>query len=109
LEEAEQEVLKSEAVILAFDANYPSDQVPKGAKVLQQLALSTGGFVLQSQDKSDFINALRKAEFFLRNQYAVGYTPMAFKADGTFRSIEVKASRRDLRVHARNGYFAPLQ
>ena len=109
LEEAEQEILKSEAVILAFDANYPSDQILHGAKVLQQLAVSTGGFVLPAQDKSDFINALRKAELFLRNQYAVGYTPMTVKADGSFRSIEVKAIRHGLRLHARNGYFSPLQ
>ena len=107
LERAEEELLKSEAVVLAFDANYPSDQVPKGAKVLQDLALSTGGFVLPSQDTSDFISALRKAELFLRNQYAVGYTPMALKADGSFRPIEVKAIRQGLRLHSRNGYYAP--
>jgi len=107
LERAEEELLKSEAVVLAFDANYPSDQVPKGAKILQDVALSTGGFVLPSQDKNDFISALRKAELFLRNQYAIGYTPMAFKADGTFRPIEIKALRQGLRLHSRNGYYAP--
>lgn len=107
LEEAEQELVKSEAVVLAFDANYESDQIPKGARILQQLALSSGGFVLPAQQKSDFIRALRKAELFLRNQYAVGYTPMAFKADGMFRLIEVKPNRHGLRLHARNGYFAP--
>ena len=107
LERAEEELLKSEAVVLAFDANYPSDQVPKGARILQEIALSTGGFVLPFQDKSDFISALRKAELFLRNQYAIGYTPAAFKADGTFRPIELKAIRLGLRLHARNGYFAP--
>jgi hypothetical protein len=73
------------------------------------VALSTGGFVLPAQDKSDFINALRKAELFLRNQYAFGYTPMGFKADGTFRPIEVRAIRQGLGLHARNGYFAPPQ
>jgi len=107
LQAAEQAAVKSEAVVLALDSSLPSGQKTAGAKALADLATSSGGFVLPAQEKSELKAALQKAEIFLRNQYAVGYTPMNFKADGRFRPIEIKAARHGLRLHARRGYFAP--
>jgi hypothetical protein len=46
--------------------------------VLEDLALSSGGFILCAREKSELKRALEKAEIFLRNQYAVGYTPREF-------------------------------
>jgi hypothetical protein len=46
----------------------------------------------------------------LRSQYAVSYKPADFKADGHFRTIEIVASdRKNFRVRARRGYYAPVQ
>jgi len=106
LQAAEETAVKSEAVVLALDSSLPSTE-KAGAKVLSDLAMSSGGLVLPATEKSELKAALHKAEIFLRNQYAVGYTPMNLKSDGRFRSIEVKAARHGLRLHARRGYFAP--
>jgi Ca-activated chloride channel homolog len=109
LQAAERAASKSEAVILALDSNIPSEKHSKGAQILQQLALSSGGLVLPAEDKSELKKALQTAEIFLRNQYAVGYAPMDFRRNGNFRPIEVRSTRHGLKVHAREGYFAPLQ
>lgn len=107
LRTAEYAALKSEAVILSLDSGSPSTGKSVGSKVLTDLATSSGGLVLPAQEKSELKKAFQKAETFLRNQYAVGYTPMNFKADGGFHRIELKAERRGLKLHARQGYFAP--
>ena len=44
----------------------------------------------------------------LRSQYAVAYKPPDFKADGSYRPIEITALDRKLHIRARKGYFAPL-
>ena len=46
----------------------------------------------------------------LRSQYAVSYKPADLKADGHFRTIEIVAlDRKNFRVRARRGYYAPAQ
>jgi VWFA-related protein len=107
LQAAESAALKSEAVILSVNSRPPASEKGAGDKILKDLAASTGGFVLPAQENYELKKAFQKAETFLRNQYAVGYAPMNFKADGRFRPIEVKAARHGLKLHTRQGYFAP--
>lgn len=40
------------------------------------------------------------------NYYVLGYHPLRPELDGSFRGIEVKVRRPDLRVRARRGYIA---
>ncbi len=55
-------------------------------------------------------NAFAEIQDELRSQYAVSYKPADFKADGHFRTIEIVASdRKNFRVRARRGYYAPVQ
>ena len=49
----------------------------------------------------------------LRNQYVIGYTPKDLNRDGKWRKVKVKLNPPPglppLTVHARTGYYAPLQ
>ncbi len=41
-----------------------------------------------------------------RNQYTLGYSPQAVTGSSAYRTIEVLVHKRDLKVSAKNGYFA---
>jgi hypothetical protein len=49
----------------------------------------------------------------LRNQYLIGYRPWNLARDGKWRKVNVKvnppAGLPRLTIHARTGYYAPLQ
>jgi Ca-activated chloride channel homolog len=107
LKAAEEAAIRSEAAIFALDANSIYETNPKGRLVLEKLTRETGGFVLPARENSDLKSAFRTIEKILRSQYALGYPPPDLEADGGFRSIEVTSIKRGLRVHARNGYYAP--
>jgi Ca-activated chloride channel homolog len=104
---AEEAAARSEASIFALDANSIYETNPKGRLVLEKLTRETGGFVLPARENSDLKGALNAIEKILRCQYALGYPPPDLEADGNFRSIEVISNRPGLRIHARNGYYAP--
>jgi Ca-activated chloride channel homolog len=107
LRAAEQAASRSEAAIFALDANSIYERNPKGRLVLEKLTRETGGFVLSARENSDLKDSFSKLEKILRNQYALGYPPPELEADGKFRSIEIVSSKPGLRIHARNGYYAP--
>jgi Ca-activated chloride channel family protein len=106
---AEEAAARAEAAIFALDANSIYETNPKGRLVLEKLSRETGGFVLSARENSDLKNSLKTIEKILRCQYALGYPPPELEADGSFRSIEVTSSKRDLHIHARNGYYAPAK
>jgi len=45
----------------------------------------------------------------LRSQYAVAYKPADFAANGRYRTIEILAQDKNLKVRTRKGYYAPKQ
>lgn len=56
----------------------------------------------------DVTNAFAEIQDELRSQYAVSYKPADFKPDGHYRTIEIVANdRKNIRVRARPGYYAP--
>ncbi len=78
-------------------------------RILTQIAETTGGrsfFPLSAKDL-DAIYGQVIAE--VRAQYTIGYVSSNEKTDGTWRKVEVKVHRKDARVRARKGYFAPLK
>jgi len=109
LKAAEEAAIRSEAAIFALDANSVYETDPKGRLILEKLTRETGGFVLPGRENSDLKGAFRTIEKILRSQYALGYPPPDLELDGSFRSIEVTSIRRGLRVHLRNGYYAPVR
>ena len=108
LRNAEEAATRAEAVIFALDANVLWQKQPKGRIVLEKLTAATGGFVLPAREKSDLKSAFVTVEKVLRSQYALGYPPPELEANGSFRSIQITARRRGLKVHARDGYYAPV-
>lgn len=71
---------------------------------LRDLAESTGGFLIG--DSNDLRSPLRHVNEEISSYYEVTYNPNIQNYDGTFRKISVSGDRKDLVIHARNGYFA---
>jgi VWFA-related protein len=91
------------------DAIQSSDKAETSMRQNDQLALrdlseSTGGFLMA--DSNDLRRPLRQVSEEVNSYYEISYNPGIEHYDGTFRKTEVTINRKDLVVHARNGYFA---
>jgi Ca-activated chloride channel family protein len=79
---------------------------------LQQIAETTGGqafFPIRSEE----LDALyAKIVDELRGQYSLGYSSTNARQDGTWRKVDVRLKRADLKglkIRTRKGYFAPYR
>jgi Ca-activated chloride channel homolog len=81
-------------------------------RILTQIAETTGGrsfFPLTAKDLDTIYDQVVSE---VRAQYTIGYVSTNPKTDGAWRKVEVRiagAHRKDYRVRARKGYFAPLK
>jgi len=108
-EEAIEMAQRAEAVIYTISTNVSGTKGP-GDKVLERIADATGGKAFFPFQIRDVVNAFSEIQEELRSQYAVSYKPADFKADGHYRTIEIVANdRKNFRVRARRGYYAPAQ
>jgi Ca-activated chloride channel family protein len=74
---------------------------------LSSLASGTGGAAFLPEGVEDLDEAFGQIASDLRAQYLLGYYSTAEGSDGRFRRISVRAPRRpDLRIRARQGYYA---
>lgn len=71
---------------------------------VRDLAESTGGFLIG--DTNDLRGPLKQVQEEIGSYYEASYNPGLKQYDGSFRKIRVEVNRKDLVVHARNGYFA---
>jgi VWFA-related protein len=71
---------------------------------VRNLAGSTGGFLIG--DSNDLRVPLRQVNEEIASYYEVSYNPAIQNYDGSFRKVSVSTSRKELMIHARNGYFA---
>jgi VWFA-related protein len=71
---------------------------------LDRLAVETGGMSLRNSN--DLSRGFEAVENDLRSYYALSYAAANPKADGTYRSISVKVTRKDVEVRTRKGYYA---
>jgi VWFA-related protein len=71
---------------------------------IRDLAESTGGFLIG--DSNDLRIPLRHVNEEISAYYEVSFNPGIQNYDGSFRKLAVNANRKDLVIHARNGYFA---
>ena len=100
---------RAEVIIYAISTD-DSGLILRGDKALQQLADATGGRAFFPFKMKDIKNSFAAIEDELRSQYVVSYKPADFKSDGHYRTIEIEASdRKNFRVRARRGYYAPAQ
>jgi VWFA-related protein len=102
-----QEIIKALEVAQAtvYAVSFGTGWAAKRADLLARVARDTGGDVAYVRRKT----GLDAACFLLtnegRNSYVLGFTPSA--ADGKFHDIDVRVSRRGLKLIARNHFFAP--
>jgi Ca-activated chloride channel homolog len=107
-EEAIEMAQRAEAIIYTISTNV-SGTKGAGDKVLERIADATGGRPFFPFQIRDVTNAFAEIQDELRSQYAVSYKPADFKSDGHFRTIEIVANdRKNFRVRARRGYYAPV-
>jgi len=107
-EEAIEMAERAEVIVYTISTNI-SGVKGKGDKVLERIAEATGGrafFPFQMRDVSDAFLSIQEE---LRSQYAVAYKPANFVADGRYRTIEILAQDKGLKVRTRKGYYAPKQ
>jgi len=107
-EEAIDMAARAEVIVYTISTNITGTK-DKGDKVLERIAEATGGrafFPFQMRDVSSSFLSIQEE---LRSQYAVAYKPADFAADGRYRTIEILAQDRNLKVRTRKGYYAPKQ
>src|SRR5712691_7347196 len=79
---------------------------------LQQIAEATGGQAFFPTTMKDIDAYYDKVVAQIRAQYSLAYTSTNTKQDGSWRKVEIRVTRPDLKgskILARRGYFAPYQ
>lgn len=101
------EALRAEVVIYSIgigDSGFGG--VNEGA--LKKLSESTGGRAVFPKRSRDLNEAFIELEQDMRQQYLLAYEPKNEASDGSFRKIEIRvASRKEVRIRHRRGYYAP--
>jgi Ca-activated chloride channel family protein len=96
-----------------FDMYAATPEERQGPELLDDLSTETGGRLFRVDDLSEMGDIAEKISTELRNQYVIGYRPKDLTRDGKWRKVKVKvnppAGLPPLTVHARTGYYAPLQ
>ena len=110
-EEAIEMALRANAIVYTISTNFPGSGggSDKYDKVLERIADATGGRAFRPFQLSDVANAFAQIQDDLRSQYALSYHPQDFAHDGRYRTIEIMANRKGLKVRSRNGYYAPAE
>ncbi len=107
-EEAIEMAQRAEAIVYTISTNI-SGMKGTGDKTLERIADATGGrsfFPFQMRDVADAFLSIQEE---LRSQYAIAYKPANFIADGRYRTIEIQAPGKGLKVRTRKGYYAPTK
>jgi VWFA-related protein len=79
-----------------------------GDRYMKKMAEETGGRVIDAGNKPEKLKAaFDQIANELRSQYNIGYTPTNSARDGSFRKVEIKTKQKDLKIQARQGYYAP--
>ena len=79
---------------------------------LVQIAEATGGQAFFPSTMKDVEAAYDKVVAQIRAQFSLGYASTNTKQDGSWRKVEIKVTRPDLKglkIMSRRGYFAPYQ
>ena len=100
---------KALAELKILRQRYPDSPYGRQADNRIRIAEATGGrafFPFQIRDVSDAFMSIQDE---LRSQYAMAYKPADFAADGRYRTIEILAQEKSLKVRTRKGYYAPKQ
>jgi Ca-activated chloride channel homolog len=109
-EEAIEMALRANVIVYTISTNFPGySESGKYDKILQRIADATGGRWFEPFQVTDVANAFSQIQADLRSQYALAYRPESFRHDGRYRTIEILAEHKGLKVHSRHGYYAPTE
>jgi VWFA-related protein len=78
-----------------------------GKKIMEKIAVRTGARYFEAKKKDNLDEIYAQIAEELRGQYLLTYTPDKLDTDGGFHKIALKASKDDLIVVTREGYYAP--
>jgi Ca-activated chloride channel family protein len=96
-----------------FDPYAATSEEREGPILLNDLSEETGGRLFRVDDLAEMGDIAEKISSEIRNQYVIGYKPKDLARDGKWRKVKVKIippqGLPPLTVHARTGYYAPLQ
>jgi len=96
-----------------FDQYAATPEERTGPVLLNDVSEETGGQLYRVDDIADMGDIATKISAELRNEYVIGYRPDDARKDGKWRKVRVRldppAGLPPLTVHARTGYYAPLQ
>ena len=79
---------------------------------LTRFATMTGGLALFSTSVKEIDKMYEKIQKEIATRYNLGYTSSDDRADGTWRNVEIRLKRPDLKgakLRTRDGYFAPMK
>jgi VWFA-related protein len=92
-------------LITGQHAQYHANAMYFDEDVMAELADGTGGtFFHNSNDLEGGFKSLTQAPECV---YLLEFSPKKVKPDGAYHPLKVKVDRRDLKLQARRGYFAP--
>ncbi|MEP7339875.1 MAG: VWA domain-containing protein [Acidobacteriota bacterium] len=114
LGDALRELQRAECLFYSINPSGPSIYLNvisvKGQEGMFKLANETGGMAFLPNKIEDLPKVFAQITAELQAQYLLGYYSSNEAADGKFRRIVVKMPKRsELRIRARNGYFAPKE
>jgi len=94
--------------ILVYPVVLPPHDAPDSGTPWQmmQLALDTGGKTVAAHHPGDLTNIYQQIAADVRNLYRVGYVPSPLVRDGAWHQVQVRATRDDVVVRTRSGYYA---
>ncbi|MFT4111679.1 VWA domain-containing protein [Silvibacterium sp.] len=96
-----------------FDPYAATTEERLGPMLLNDISNETGGRLFRVDDITEMGDVATKISSELRHEYVLGYRPSDEKRDGKWRKVKVRlvppSGLPPLTVHARNGYYAPLQ
>jgi len=108
-EEAIEMALRADVIVYTISTNYAGMNSDRGDKVLERIAEATGGRTFRPFQPQDVANAFAQIQDDLRSQYALSYRPASFAHDGRYRTIEISAVHKGLKVRSRHVYYAPAE
>jgi VWFA-related protein len=101
-----EEALRQNVVVIVLDTNPVPAFDDAKHRNLEKLATVTGGQILPAANKKQLAKAFEELSSRLRSYYLVAYRPSQFTRDGSFHTIQLKATRRGIRIICRKGYYA---
>jgi VWFA-related protein len=112
LGDALRELQRADCLFYSINPSGPSIRLNKislkGQDGMARLASATGGAAFLPDSLEDLDRVFRQITAELQAQYLLGYYSTDERTDGAFRRITVRVLKRpDLRVRARQGYYAP--